>query len=515
MPLIDTSQLTPLGLDPQANLQTYCGLDCCVTLEVLEELRRQHNELPQIYSFERALQGPYLEMMQRGIQVDVQGRAEAASELRQRIQGLQGLLNELATAIWDKPLNPRSPKQIQEFFYQRLRLPEVWISQKGQRKLSTNREALEKLEEFLYARPFAATILAIRDLAKQLEVFETEIDSDGCFRTSYNIAGTETGRPSSSSNAFGTGGNLQNISPGLRWPFQSRPGMKLCQIDLEQVEMRDVGYFMGCLFDDWSLLDACESGDAHTYNSRLIWPEVAWTGELARDRELAEQLYYRQFSRRDMSKRGGHLTDYMGTAWTTARILKIELSVAEQFRERYLEAYPGLPRYWRWVAEQLQTTHRLTTPFGRQRQFFGRPNDDTTLREAIAFLPQSTTADRTNLVLWRIWKLEPEIRLLGQTYDSVLFEFPEGRDDLVEAALRHFQVVLWGPGRPGTSARRYMVPAEAKVGWNWGYRCEPKDLERARAAGKPLPRLNPDGLGKFPDDRKSRSQRRPGRISGQ
>lgn len=516
MPLIDTSTLTPLGLSLNENLQTYCGLDCCVTLEVWEELQRTFNQPPAIYNFERALQGPYLEIMQRGFAVDSQGRASAAAELRARIQHLQGVLNELAMAVWDKPLNPRSPKQIQDFFYGKMRLPEVWISQKGQRKLSTNREALEKLEVYLYARPIISAILAIRDLGKQLEVFEIEIDSDGRFRTSYNIAGTETGRPSSSSNAFGTGGNLQNISPPLRYVFVADPGRKLCQIDFEQVEMRDEGFFIGCLFGDWKFLDACETGDAHTVNSRLVWPELPWTGDIKRDREIAERPFYRQFSYRDMAKRGGHLTDYMGTAWTMSRALKIPQSVAEDFQARFCRgdpqrgiepAYPGIPRYWQWIAQELQTTHRLTTPFGRTRQFFGRPSDDATIREAIAFMPQSTTADRTNLVLWRIWKHLPEIRLLGQTYDSVCFEFPEGREDLVEAALEQFQVPLWSP-----DGRKYVVPAEAKTGWNWGYQVTERDQARAKASGKPVPRLNLDGLAKWPESEPRRRTRKLERI---
>ena len=516
MPQIDTSALRPFGLSPGENLQTYCGLDCCVTLEVWEELQRLFNQPPQIYNFERALQGPYLEIMLRGIAVDAQGRRDAASVLRERIAGLQRTLNELAMAVWDKPLNPRSHKQIQEFFYQKMRLPEVWISQKGERKLSMNREALEKLEVYLYARPIAAAILAIRDLAKQLEVFETEIDSDGRFRTSYNIAGTETGRPSSSSNAFGTGGNLQNISPPLRYVFVADPGWKLCQIDLEQVEARDVGYFIGCLFGDWKFLDACESGDLHTANSRLVWPELGWTGDLRQDKALAERPYYRQFSYRDMAKRGGHLSNYMGTAWTAARWLKVPLEVMEEFQARYCRggpgiepAYPGIPRYWQWVAQELQLTHRLTTPFGRSRQFFGRPGDDTTLREGIAFMPQSTTADRTNLVLWKIWQHLPEVRLLGQTYDSVLFEYPEGREDLVEAALEEFQVELRAP-----NGRRYVVPAEAKTGWNWGYQVTEQDQARAREAGKPVPRLNPDGLGKWPEAAPRQRQRKLDRVLG-
>ena len=40
------------------------------------------------------------------------------------------------------------------------------------------------------------------------------LDTDGRMRCSFNVCGTETMRFSSSENAFGTGGNLQNIPKG-------------------------------------------------------------------------------------------------------------------------------------------------------------------------------------------------------------------------------------------------------------------------------------------------------------
>lgn len=512
MPYISTDLLNAArpglgqGLSPGEIHQTYCGLDCAVTWEVHAELNRLFNQPPAIYSFERALQGPYLEIMQRGFRVDQFARSEGCRDLTGRIAALQETLNEFAQACWGRPLNPRSPDQLKKFFYSELGLPEVRISQKGERKVSTNREALEKLEEsYLHARPIISCILAIRDLGKQLSVLDTEIDSDGRFRTSYNIAGTETGRPSSSSNAFGTGGNTQNIAPSLRYIFVADPGWKLCVIDLEQVEARDVGWFCGVLFGDWRYLNACEAGDLHTANAKLTWKELPWTGEAKADRKLAERPFYREFSYRDMAKRGGHLSNYMGTAWTMARVLKIPQAIADEFQQRYCRgkrdetAYPCISDYWGWIAEQLQTTNCLTTPFGRERHFFGRPGDDTTLREAIAFLPQSTTADRMNLGLWRVWKHMPQIQLLAQTFDSITFQYREGDDGVIPEALARIKVELRAP-----NGRSYVVPGEAKIGWNWGGAVtarNQKDEEEVRQArglsSKKPKRLNPDGLIKW------------------
>lgn len=812
MPVIETHRLAQHErLPAHDEHQVYCALDSMLTLEIWQELRRTHNEVPAIYSFERALQAPYLEIMQRGFAVDELGRRQAVETLRTRMARVQQVLNELGYALWDKAVNPRSPAQLKQVFYEVLGLPEVWLSQKGERKLSTNREALEKLEVYLYARPLVSCVLTIRDIAKQLEVLETEIDSDGRFRTSYNIAGTETGRPSSSTNAFGTGGNAQNISPALRYAFIADPGKKLVVIDLEQVEARDVGFFCGSLLGDWSYLDSCEcltadhevltmngwvsiaakpdeiaiwkfgeirfeqpakwnegkvdyligidnraisvlgtakhvmpveprwdgciekrtlaeilrspnfaapntgiykqgivnvreaaliaafqadgtrdqtgkvhwtfskhrkivemeslldslgyaysrytlgagttrfylkvgqgqddwpkhcgpeiltwneetlnlfckshycwdasiegnnvrivsktkqhlewlavaytligkavtinkhkqdywiinirtntrhqyrssnmrefrmnaepvycptvssgfflvkrngkifisgnSGDLHSNNAKLVWPELGWTGDKVKDRAIADKQFYRDFTYRDMAKRGSHLSNYRGSAWMMSRALKIPIEVAEEFQARYCRgrgdergklaiepAFQCIVEFWQWIATELQTTGQLVTPFGRRRHFFGRHGDDTTIREAIAFLPQSTTADRMNLGMWRVWHGMPEVELLAQTYDSITFQVAEGPgfDEAVGRALELIRVEL-----RSACGRSYIVPGEAKVGWNWGAQVTSADAARAVAQGKKPPRLNLEGLVKWKPGADKRS-----RVSG-
>ena len=491
MPLVATHDLEP---GDKLSRQVYNGLDCMLTFEVLEALRGlQGNADHPIYDFERALQAPLLEIMLRGFKVDEYSRREAIQQLENEIAHYQSILNEFAAAIWDKPLNPNSPKQLIEFFYGKMRLPEVWISKKGQSKLSTDREALEKLDVYFHARPIIACIFAIRDRRKQLGVLRTEVSPvTGRMHTSYNIAGTESGRLSSSYSADGTGTNLQNITGALRYAFVADEGKKICGIDLEQAESREVGWQCGVLFDDWSYLDACYAGDLHTLACRLIWPDLAWTGDLKRDRKLADENFYREYSRRDMAKRGGHGSNYLGTPFTMARHLKVPVKLMEDFQRAYFAAFSGIPKWHRWTAQQLQTTQRLVTPFGRERHFFGRARDDATLREAVAFVPQSSTADRMNLILYRLWKhFGPRIELLAQVHDAVYFQFDPRKEDeqeLIPEALALFHIEMTHKGHS------LVVPGEAKIGWNWGSEVTQADIDRAK--GK-KPRLNPDGLKKF------------------
>ena len=460
----------------------YNALDAAVTLEIHEVLARK-NSGTVVYAFERALQGPALDMMLRGFSIDPVWRSRSITELAAREAKLEAILDRLARAVWSKPLNPRSPKQLLEFFYGELRLPEVWTSKKGVRKLSTDREAMEKLSDYYLARPFINTILAARDTRKQLGVLRTGIDPDGRMRCTYNVCGTETGRWASSQNVFGRGTNLQNITGKLRRMFVADEGMILLYVDGEQAESRAVGVIEGILFDDWTYLDACEAGDLHTIVTQMTWENLPWTGNLKADREIAEQLFYRHFTYRDMAKRGGHGTNYYGKPWTMAKHLKVPRGLIEEFQTKYFSAFPAHARWHAWVAQQLITKQSITTFMGRERTFYGRPNDEATLRKAIAYEPQSAVGDIVNQGMFQVWKKFPQVQMLGQIHDAFLCQIPQDRLDLIDPICQAFQVPITLP-----NGRTFVIPSEAKLGWNWA------DEDGKR---KTFSDGNPDGLRKW------------------
>lgn len=502
--LVQTSLLTPesVALRPGSDLdEIYNGLDCCVTFEVLEELQRLTNQVPEIYTFERALQAPALEMMLRGFRVDQYERGKAVAELQAQIKLLYSRLNRMTQVFGLAAVNPNSRLQLLDLFYSRMHLPETFKYAKGKKSLSMDRETLEKLQQHYLAMPIISAILGIREMERSVKVLQTEIDPDGRIRTSYNIAATETGRWSSSKSSEGSGGNLQNWNWRLRKIMIADVGYKLYAIDLEQADAREIGFAIGVLFNDWTYLDACELGDLHTSTSRLVWPEIAWTGDIKKDRKIAEQVFYRDFSYRDMAKRGGHGTTYLGTPFTIGRHLKVATKVIEAFQYRFFSAYPGIPKLHLWTAREIQTTFKLRTYFGRERHFFGRVNDDSTLREAVAHLGQSPTAERMSLGVYNIWNtMRHEVRLTGQLHDAVYFQAkddgPEYEAYIIKKALGCCEVPVYAP-----NGRKFVVPGEAKLGWNWMQR---------HSDGAPLDSrknpFNPNGLIKFnphrPDLRK-------------
>lgn len=506
MPRIPTAHLAMGQYGATEQYYLYNGLDCCLTFEIHgvldKQLRGSNSPEPQlIYDFERGMQAPALDMMRRGFKIDQYERRAGIELLQKRQEKIQILLNKYAHIVWGKDLNPNSPKQMKEFFYGRtgLALPEQHKIDKGVRKVSTDRECLEKLMAYFYAQPIINCVISLRDIIKKISVLTSEVDPDGRMRTSYNVAGTETGRWSSSGNAFGGGTNLQNITPELRKMFVSDKGKKLCYLDLEQAESRVVGLLVWMCTGDSSYLDACESGDLHTTAARLVWDTLEWTDDGAANKKIAERVFYRQFTYRDMAKRGGHGTNYYGTPRTMARHLKVIVGLMEDFQRRYFGAFPGIPSWHKWTAGQLGIHQVLSTPLGRRRTFFGRPGDDSTLREAIAYVPQSVVGDILNYIAWKFLFQMPGTELLAQIHDAIVFQYPDETEaEIIPKALAMAlePITVESLVQPGTY-RTITIPSECKVGWNWA------DSVIKTSGGKKI--NNPNGLKKWTgavDDRK-------------
>ena len=454
-------------------LWIYNGLDCCVTLEVLEATLPQLDNLTgSTYALSLALQAPVLEMNLRGVLVDERERTKAIEQYRSDTDRLQRNLYRIVhdgvgytdfrdsgkTKAW------RSNSYVAALLYDVLRLPEVRKrNERGEMVRTVNRDALERLNIHFIAQPIINHILALRDFGKKIGVLETKIDRDGRLRTSYNIAGTTTGRFSSSLNDFGSGGNLQNIEERLRRIFVADPGMKFANIDLEQADSRNIGALCYNVFRDAKYLDACESGDLHTTVAKMSRPELPWSGDLHADRGIAERPYYRHHTLRHVCKVLGHGTNYLGSPFEMSKHTKIEQSIIKDFQALYFSTFPAIHKLHDWVKEEIMNKGYLVTPFGRKRWFFGKRDERDTLKQAVAHLGQSMTADEMNHAMLALWRLNI-VQIMLQGHDSILIQYKEGdENEVIPRVLSAMRVPLELEG-----GREFVVPVEVQVGWNWG-----------------------------------------------
>jgi uracil-DNA glycosylase family 4 len=204
----------------------YNAEDTLRTYECATELRSliSAQGFDQLWTTEKAKNQMALEMMRRGVRIDARRRAEMAFHLqheRQRIESWLGRIipQDFLTGSEWQPKNSKrswynSPTQQRSLFYKILGFPSKRSRKTGNETLDA--EALEKLKKDV---PWAIRIWDALELHRSVGVFkstfiEAELEPDGRMKCSFNTAGTETFRWSSSSNAFWRGTNLQNIPKG-------------------------------------------------------------------------------------------------------------------------------------------------------------------------------------------------------------------------------------------------------------------------------------------------------------
>lgn len=284
--------------------------------------------------------------------------------------------------------------------------------------------------------------------------------------------------------------NLQNVNRKLRFPFTADPEMYLVNVDLEQADGRNVGALCHNIFSEFDekdiarvlelkswqgpvgpefaskFLDACESGDLHTSVCRMTWPELAWPDDPKLWKKFCDGLIaHGQDSYRQLAKKLGHGTNYYGTPRTMAKHAHVPTKIIEDFQDRYFGQFPVIKAWHNWTINEIKTHGTLVTPFGRRRMFFGRGNDASTWRKAIAYCPQSMTGEQIDRGLLQIWRRFREVQLLNQVHDSILFQLPFRRhEELIPEVLKTMQVTIELKG-----GRAFTVPLEAAGGWNWGY----------------------------------------------
>ena len=459
-------------LPPWDQDQVYNGIDICVTHDVHGGLKDQFDEYTQAtYDFSRELQGPVLEMGFRGCLVDKVRRDEVLDTLFERMESIETNLNRIVIdGVGMLDFNWRSPQDLQTLFYGELGLPKI----RRQGRVTADRNAREELQTYPIATQIAKHINAIADLGKKIDVLRTGIDPDGRIRTRYNIAGASTGRFSSSLSEFGTGGNLQNIEELIRAILIADFDYKFAKMDAKSGESFVVGAIEWNLFRDSRYLDACESGDPHTAVARICWPNLPWTGDLRRDKEIAEKPYYRHYTYRFMCKKLGHGSNYGGQPDTLAEQSKLPINVVADFQPKYFRAFPAHKQWQEWTREELRKVGYLISLMGRKRYFFGRRTDPDVIREAIAYDPQSSLADIVNRALLKLWKMNL-CPIVFQDHDALTFMYPEEQEDeIIPELMKHLIVPV-----PLAHGRELRIPYDCEVGWN---------------KGKFHPEKNPDGL---------------------
>lgn len=473
MPFVDIEGELPLGYDSFSTYQLYNGLDAAITAQLLPVMLDKLNDNhARAYADNRRVLALCLELSTKGLPVDQHPLAELLWQLEKDENRALRRLHQFCAALDAPPINPRSPKEVPWLFYEHLGLPPIYEYDRKtkQRKITSDHKALEKLRaQYPIAIPLVNAILSFRESSKMAAVFKRGLEPRGSvLRCNFSPTGTETGRLSSQQNPYGRGTNAQNLTDRVRQAIAAPDGYALLNLDLKTAESIAVGYISG----GGAYLEACQSGDLHTDVCRGTWKDLGWTGDLKHDRALAEQNAYRHFSWRDLAKREGHGTNYYGTPTGISHEVGIPKPLVEEFQRGYFSAFPEIPAWHREIIARIQRDGVIVTAVGRERRFWGRPDDAATHREAIAYHPQSLVGYVMNEGLvrgqqWCLQHLRTRNRLIAdlraQVHDSGLFLIPIDILDDVAVELAKVMTVPVDFGRLGSM----LIPFDFSVGKRW------------------------------------------------
>jgi len=424
--------------------------DCVRTAEVAQKelgiIKSYSLEAP--HEFQQSMFWPVLQTMIRGVRVDKKARSDMAMELLDELNKREVYFH----TVLGHPLNPRSPKQMQELFYADLKLP-VQIK-RGTGKPTLDDNALDKLatKEPL-VRPLIKAIREYRSLGVFLSTFvQAPLDHDARMRCSYNICGTETYRLSSSENAFGSGTNLQNIPkgskakepeelslPNIRKIFIPDVGYTFFDMDLDRADLQVVVWEA----DDADLKAALRMGvDMHCMNAMDIYSlKGIPVDELIETHpNYPERRGQIGETKRQAAKTGVHAVDYFCQARTLAIALGCTVKEAQAFIDRWYAAHPGILSWHKRTEAQLHKFRFVENKYGYRRYYFDRVED--LLPEALAWQPQSTVAITINKIWHNIYHNLPEVQILLQVHDSLAGQFPTANTAKCKEALTEASKVI-------------------------------------------------------------------------
>lgn len=415
---------------PEEDNWRYNCKDAVATFEVWKGLSQQlASSAPGVqesFRFQMERFHLYFKVMQRGVRVDREYKDSLVFPMMEAANTRLAIIEQMA----GRELNPGSPKQMVEFFYEYLGLKPI-KGKTGNPTCDEKALILLSQREPLVA-PLVNQILELRSLNVVRSTFvNSKLDEDGRARCSYNISGTSTFRLSSSKNAFGSGGNMQNIpavpkkesvlSPNVRAMYIPDQGYLIADADLDRADLQVVVWEA----DDKDMKAALRMGlDMHCVNACDIFGVKGIPyDELKEDHpnypdhrgRIGEEF-------RSKAKAGVHATNYYAQPPTLAKALGITVREAALFQRNWFGAHPGIPDWHSRIEQQLLTTRRVSNKFGYSRFFFDRI--ENIMPEAIAWIPQSTVGIVIDKALTNL-ESSGLAEVLIQVHDSGVFQFPK------------------------------------------------------------------------------------------
>tara|TARA_B100001027_G_scaffold131792_1_gene91287 strand:+ start:373 stop:3072 length:2700 start_codon:yes stop_codon:yes gene_type:complete len=391
----------------------YAAEDADITLRLFNHLNKMLADQPKLLNLLKNIEYPMLNSLIRvernGAKIDAKMLSEYSDVLSTKIEELSKTAYEVA----GEEFNMDSPKQLVEILYNKLDLPVLKKTPKGQP--STNEDTLQRLaEEFELPK----TIIEYRGLAKLKSTYTDSLIKiqhpiTNRIHTSYQQAVTSTGRLSS------TEPNLQNIpiktpeGRKIREAFIAEKGNILISADYSQIELRIMAHLSG----DKNLTHAFKNNiDVHSATASEIF-NVPIESVTPDHRRSAKAINFGLI--------------YGMSAFGLTRQLGIPRNEAQAYLDTYFKRYTGVKDYMDSTKELAKKNLFVETILGRKLHV-AAINDSNGLRRqaaeraAINAPLQGSAADIIKKAMidvdqW-IGANNPDIKMIMQVHDELIFE---------------------------------------------------------------------------------------------
>ncbi|MFJ2365223.1 DNA polymerase I [Pseudomonas sp. NPDC087697] len=429
----------------------YAAEDADVTLRLHQTLQEKLNAIPSLSKVLSEIEMPLVPVLARierqGALVDANLLGIQSVELGDKLVALE----REAFAIAGEEFNLGSPKQLGVILYEKLGLPILSKTAKGQ--ASTAEAVLAELAEQDY--PLPKVLMQYRSLSKLKSTYTDRLPEQinprtGRIHTSYHQAVAATGRLSSSDP------NLQNIpirtaeGRRIRQAFVAPKGYKLLAADYSQIELR----IMAHLAKDEGLLHAFRNDlDVHKATAAEVFG-VALADVTTDQRRSAKAINFGLI--------------YGMSAFGLAKQIGVDRKQSQAYIDRYFARYPGVLEYMERTRAQAAEQGFVETIFGRRLYLPDINAKNPALRKgaertAINAPMQGTAADiiKKAMVAVDNWLTTSglDAKVILQVHDELVLEV---REDLVDQVREEIRVHMSG-------AATLDVPllVEVGVGNNW------------------------------------------------
>ena len=398
----------------------YASEDADISLKLyehIEPLVQKETKLAKLYS---EIEGPLIytlgDIERNGVLIDSEKLNEQSKELEAKILKLEQKVQKSA----GEDFNLGSPKQLQEILYEKLGLPVIKKTPKGQP--STAESVLQELSMDF---PIVQDILSYRAISKLKSTYTDKLpkmvnSNTGRVHTSYHQAVTATGRLSSSDP------NLQNIpirseeGRRIREAFIAPDGYKILAADYSQIELR----IMAHLSRDQGLMDAFAKGqDIHQATAAEIF-SINIDEVTANQRRSAKAINFGLI--------------YGMSAFGLSKQLQITRAEAQNYIEQYFDRYPQVKHYMDETKQSAKKMGYVETVFGRRLYLADIESSNYQRRQyaersAINAPMQGTAADLIKMAMillhQKIREESFEAKIIMQVHDELVIEVNENQSD--------------------------------------------------------------------------------------